>query len=70
MNDRIGALWEKSGRNGVFFAGEIELNGEKTKIVVFPNSKKEKETQPDWNILISKPLESKTEHINPEEIPF
>lgn len=60
-NDRIGAIWKgKDGKD--YFTGSIEgpLNlgeGEKLKIVVFKNQRKEKDTQPDYNILKSKPRE-------------
>ena len=62
-NDKIGALWEKSdqARDNTYFTGTIEgpLNlaeGEKLRIVCFSN-KKTKDTQPDYNILKSKPRE-------------
>ena len=53
MNESIGALWRKEGKNGEYFSGNIEVNGEKINIVIFPNTKKEKETQPDLRILLS-----------------
>ena len=59
-NDKVGALWCKSGPQGDrFYTGTIEgpLNlaeGEKLRIVCFSN-KKTKDTQPDYNILKSKP---------------
>lgn len=77
-NDRIGAIWKcKDGKD--YFTGSIEgpLNlgeGEKLKIVVFKNQRKEKDTQPDYNILKSKPRDGgkapeKSGDFN-ETIPF
>lgn len=55
-NPSIGALWEKFTKAGQsYFTGNVEVNGAKIKIVVFKNNKKSKETQPDYNILISQP---------------
>ena len=47
----IGALWLKEGKNGKFMSGEIEIDGEKTSILVFKNTYKEKPNQPDYKIL-------------------
>ncbi len=53
--DNIGALWEKESPKGVWFSGEVEIDGTKHPIVVFRNQYKEKPNQPDWRILKSKP---------------
>lgn len=54
MTTKLGALWKKTSQKGeVFMSGEIEINGVKTKIVVFKNSHKEQEKHPDYNILLS-----------------
>jgi hypothetical protein len=55
--DKIGALWEKDSARGPYMSGEVEIDGVKTRLVVFRNSYKEKDTQPDWNIMKSKPRE-------------
>jgi hypothetical protein len=57
MDDKIGALWEKVKNDKKYFTGSIEIDGKKIPIVVFSNNKT-KDTQPDWNILKSKPRES------------
>jgi hypothetical protein len=49
--DKLGALWVKSSERGDYFTGEI--NGQK--IVVFANSYKNADKQPDWIIYKSKP---------------
>lgn len=53
--DKLGALWQKTGAHGDYFSGEIELNGEKHRIVVFANQRKTAEKQPDWHIFRSVP---------------
>ena len=50
-NDKIGALWVKTSDRGDYFTGEV--NGQK--IVVFANSYKSADNQPDWVIYKSKP---------------
>jgi hypothetical protein len=79
-NDKLGALWEKSdpARDSTYFTGTLEgplsiAEGEKLRIVCFSN-KKTKDTQPDYNILKSKPREGgkapeKSGDFN-ETIPF
>lgn len=74
--NKIGALWAKKSAKGDYFTGQIELNGEKIPVVVFFNSNKTKETQPDWSILRAQPREQKEnpqptpEDITPSDIPF
>lgn len=70
QENKIGALWSKKGPKGDYMTGEIELNGQKTKIVVFYNSHKEKENQPDWNILISKPKEQEENSLEDVDTTF
>lgn len=51
---KIGALWARvSGKGTAYFSGEI--NGQK--IVVFANSRKDNEKQPDWVVYKSTPRE-------------
>lgn len=53
-----GCLWLKTAKTGMkFMAGNVEINGVKTDIVVFKNNKKEKENQPDYNILLGQKRE-------------
>ncbi|MFA5185361.1 MAG: hypothetical protein WC551_02650 [Patescibacteria group bacterium] len=53
MTTKLGALWKKTSQKGeVFMSGEIEIDGKKTKIVVFKNSHKEQEKHPDYNIIL------------------
>lgn len=49
--NELGALWEKSSSRGTYMTGTI--NG--VKVVVFKNSRKSSDKQPDWRVLKSKP---------------
>ena len=51
-NQNIGALWINEGKNIKYLAGEIELDGKVTKIVVFKNSYKTEEKHPDYRIFV------------------
>lgn len=53
--DNMGALWKKSGPKGEYFSGMVEVGDEKINIVVFPNSYKKAENQPDYRIMKSRP---------------
>ena len=52
--DEIGALWLKHGARGEYMTGTISG----VKVVLFPNTNKNSEKQPDWRVLKSKPKES------------
>ena len=47
--NELGALWEKSGKHGAYMTGTI--NG--VAVVVFKNSRKANDKQPDWRVLKS-----------------
>ena len=53
--DELGALWVKSSERGDYMTGVI--NGEK--VVVFRNTKKSSDKQPDWRVLKSRPQTGK-----------
>ena len=53
--DELGALWLKDGKNGKYFSGKITVDGQDIGIVIFKNTYKEKENQPDYKILRSRP---------------
>lgn len=72
-NKNIGALWIKESEKGDFFTGHIvNDNGEKIKIVVFKNNYKNKETQPDYQILKSRVeyKQEEKEDIDKSDLPF
>lgn len=56
-DDKLGALWFKTGTKGDYFSGEIEIGGTKHKLVVFANGFKDAENKPDWIIYKSRPRE-------------
>ena len=75
----IGAFWLKTSKAGnKFMSGNIEIKGEKHEIVVFENTHKTQENQPDYKIYLSeKKKESKPNaaindyaDIKEEGIPF
>ena len=52
----IGAIWKKTSKGGLeFMSGVLELNGEKHEIVIFANTYKERDNQPDFKIYPSTP---------------
>ncbi|MBL7045375.1 MAG: hypothetical protein ISR98_02135 [Parcubacteria group bacterium] len=71
----IGALWLKEAKSGmVYMSGVIEIDKQKTQIVVFKNDK-EQDNQPDYRILENKSTEQrekeeKVEEVNIDQIPF
>jgi uncharacterized protein (DUF736 family) len=59
-SSKIGALWLAESKGGMkYMKGSIEIDGVKHKIAVFKNTKKDKETQPDYNILGDRPQEDR-----------
>jgi len=53
----IGALWLNESKSGnKYMAGNVEIDGVKTKIVVFKNSYKDDEKKPDYRIYLSQPM--------------
>mgnify|MGYP003290381841 CR=1 FL=1 len=62
-NESIGALWIAETKAGKFMSGEIELDGKKTRIIVFRNNYKTEEKHPDYRIYLPK---VKTE----DDLPF
>lgn len=66
-NTSIGALWINEGKNIKYLAGEIEVDGTKTKIVVFKNSYKTEEKHPDYRIYLRN---TKAEEPAEEDLPF
>ena len=52
---KTGALWLKEGKDGKYMAGEIEVSGEKIKIMVFKNRYKKTDIQPDY--IVQRPVD-------------
>lgn len=56
--DKIGALWEKTDKNGnVYFSGQIEVNGEQIGIVCFANKYKTEDKHPSFLVNKAKSKE-------------
>lgn len=73
MEKSIGALWIKTGKNGEYWTGNIELpDGTKQNIVIFRNGFKEN-NQPDFRIYKQKANEDLQEELTITEdtdLPF
>ena len=87
-DQKVGALWAKSSSRGEFMTGNIELtpeqiaelqaNGGKMSVVVFPNERKTGK-QPDWAMLKARPrtdagqstgMASEGKPMTDEDVPF
>lgn len=68
-NQSIGALWFQKGKKMNYMSGQIEIEGELHKIVVFKNDYKKEDKQPDYRIYLKaeKPAE---ETEDPDDLPF
>lgn len=69
MNEpKLGSLWEKRTEKAEFMSGEIDLRRfggpERFRIIVFRN-RKNKDSQPDWQIFESKPKPSGMGNMSP-----
>jgi uncharacterized protein (DUF736 family) len=50
---KLGAFWKKTSESGKqFMAGEIEIDGKKTKITCWPNQKGDNPKRPDYIIYL------------------
>lgn len=73
--DNLGALWKRTNQNGdEFYTGVLEnADGTKTKIVIFKNGYKNKDTQPDYIILRAKEKQQDfkfEENNTDDDLPF
>jgi len=67
---KMGGLWTNKDKNGKeYLAGDF-TNG--TKILIYKNSFKEKESQPDWHFYLSEKQKKDEQARKPEpsDIPF
>lgn len=51
--EKIGALWKREGKNGVYYSGEVTVGEKTVNILVFPFKTKSKENLPDAKIVLS-----------------
>jgi uncharacterized protein (DUF736 family) len=74
MSRTIGALWLRESKEGKkYFSGVLEALSGDIQIAVFKNDKKEKETHPDYRIILSEKREKKEEtgeELAAEDVPF
>lgn len=69
---KVGGFWKKTNEKGKsFLSGQIEMNGVKSKLLIFPNGYKEHAKQPDYIAYLG---ETKPEAPKPDDflddIPF
>lgn len=73
----IGGFWKKEKNDKKYMSGVIEINGEKSNVVIFQNGYKKEEKHPDYVMYLSKksgqtlstqPTTQVTEQA--EEMPF
>lgn len=51
---KIGAGWLKDSKNGnKYISGNMKINGKSYQVMIFKNTKKTKDTQPDFSINIT-----------------
>ena len=76
MENKLGALWKNVHKNGdEFFTGVLEnADNTKTKIVIFKNGYKNKDSQPDYMILKAREkqdnFEFNTDENEFDDLPF
>ena len=69
MNRIIGALWKREKGDKTYMSGVLQDFHGDVNIAVFPNNYKEKDNQPDYNIVISFPDKKQVEkHENQIEL--
>ena len=68
--EEIGALWLKQGSNGKFYAGYVELNGERVDVFLFSNKGKKNEKAPDLRLVLAPPREGQpsTNKVAPKQV--
>ena len=66
---QIGALWLKSAQSeevGKYFSGTLDLGAlGDANIAFFKNSRKEKDSQPDYHIVLSEPAKAEDDEDDP-----
>lgn len=74
LNQKIGALWKKTAKQSgmTFYSGQIDTPFGAIQISVFKNDKKEKDNQPDLNIVYNgiKPYEDRQRSSSVGDDPF
>lgn len=81
MSRKIGALWLKETKDGKkYFSGVLEDMRGEIRIAIFKNDRKEKENQPDYQIIVSEERREQhapadqtstaTDEVNLDDIPF
>ena len=72
---KLGAFWLKKDKNGnSYMSGMIDNDSlphtEKIPVVLFKNTRKSEEKQPDYLLYLSEPREEKPKKIDEDDVPF
>ena len=76
--EKLGALWLRESKKGTkYMAGVVEIDGQKTDVLIFKNNYKEEDKHPDYLIYLKEEEQQKKSVLvevskkNPEsEVPF
>ena len=61
-DDEVGAFWKRTSQKGQkYLAGHIKDGDDSVKLVVFANTNKQNENQPDYRVYKSRPMAAKSE---------
>lgn len=50
--NEIGALWKRTGKNGEYLSGSIQIEGVAYELKIFPNQYKKQDKHPDMKVFL------------------
>jgi uncharacterized protein (DUF736 family) len=67
-DEEVGAFWKRTSQKGQkYLAGHIKDGDESTKLVVFANTNKQNENQPDYRVYKSRPRTDYAAESKPQQ---
>lgn len=60
---KAGALWKKEKNGNVYLSGEVDLAGQKHRVMVYKNDKKESAKHPDYRVMLVKDDEERPDPL-------
>ena len=65
--ERLGGLWANKSKAGKkYLTGAIKINNVETKLIIFPNDRKENENQPDFNVFLKDDPQAPAQNAAPK----